>query len=80
MAESGRKKCKYMKEEQKNHSPGLNSFFVCRECFPAVAVPHQNAPTSSDVNFYECDAFVEDQKVTFLDLEGENGGQPPRVL
>lgn len=45
-----------------------------------VAKAKDNAPTTANVNVYSLDNFYELQKVTFLDLEGENGGTPPKTL
>jgi hypothetical protein len=48
---------------------------------PDVAIPHQNTPTTANILYYDSGEGLENlSKIRFLDLEGENGGQPPRVF
>jgi len=47
---------------------------------PEVAQPQQNSPTTANVNCYQHKNFSERiDSVHLLDLEGENGGKPPKT-
>eukprot|EP01114_Cavostelium_apophysatum_P014917 TRINITY_DN3976_c0_g1_i1.p1 TRINITY_DN3976_c0_g1~~TRINITY_DN3976_c0_g1_i1.p1 ORF type:complete len:1053 (+),score=230.57 TRINITY_DN3976_c0_g1_i1:184-3342(+) len=46
---------------------------------PEVAAPNQNSPTTAHIQFYDSNDTIENlSRIRYLDLEGENGGKPPR--
>lgn len=63
---------------------GTLHFLQTESCSPSprpiVADPHQNSPTTANVQYYNSFEIENLAKVRFLDLEGENGGKPPRSV
>src|SRR5687767_4180253 len=47
---------------------------------PEVAAPRDNSPTSANVRYYHSSQIENLSRLRFLDMEGENGGQPPRGI